>query len=42
MATPSIAAEPVTKPPVPAFSCFASARTALFGSSPNTDAYVTA
>ena len=29
VATPSIAAEPVTKPPVNAFSCFASARTGL-------------
>ena len=39
--TPSIAAEPVMKPPVPAWTCFASLLTAGFGSSPNTDAYVT-
>ena len=40
-ATPSIAAGPVRKPPVPALTDFASALTALTGSSPNTDAYVT-
>ena len=39
--TPSIAAEPVMKPPVPAWTCFASLLTAAFGSSPNTDANVT-
>jgi hypothetical protein len=41
VATPSIAAGPVMKPPVPACTCFASAFTAAFGSSPNTDANVT-
>ena len=39
--TPSIAAGPVMKPPVPAWTCFASLLTAGFGSSPNTDANVT-
>jgi hypothetical protein len=38
VATPSIAAEPARKPPVNACSFAASARTALFGSSPKTDA----
>ena len=41
VAMPSIAAGPVMKPPVPAFTCFASVFTAGTGSSPNTDAYVT-
>ena len=36
--TPSIAAAPVTNPPVPALTFFASAFTALLGSSPNADA----
>src|SRR5262249_50369869 len=39
--TPSTAAGPVLKPPVAAPIFFASARLAGFGSSPNTDAYVT-
>ena len=36
--TPSIAAGPATKPPVPAFTWTASRRTAAFGSSPKIDA----
>ena len=39
--TPSIAAGPVMKPPVPALTCFASLFTAALGSSPKTDANVT-
>ena len=42
--TPSMAAEPVTKPPIPYValpSFFASALTAGFGSSPKADANVT-
>ena len=39
--TPSIAAGPVTKPPVKALICFASVFTAGFGSWPNAFAYVT-
>ena len=39
--TPSTAAGPVMKPPVPACTCFASLLTAAFGSSPKTDANVT-
>ena len=39
--TPSIAAEPVMKPPVPACTCLASLLMAGFGSSPNTEANVT-
>ena len=35
---PSIAAAPVTKPPVPALTCFASRFTAGFGSSPAIEA----
>ena len=41
VATPSIAAEPVTNPPVPAFSAFASVLIAGTGSSPKIDAKVT-
>ncbi len=40
--TPSIAAAPVTKPPVPALTALASLLTAGFGSSPNAEANVTA
>ena len=39
--TPSIAAGPVMKPPVPALTCFASLFTAGFGSFPKEDANVT-
>src|SRR5450432_328296 len=40
--TPSIAAAPVTNPPVPALTSLASLLTAGFGSSPNAEANVTA
>ncbi len=38
---PSMVAGPVMKPPVPAWICFASLFTVLFGSWPNAFAYVT-